>query len=65
MGFNHVLNLTPIDYPNDVTVAKIDVASNGFRFRISSGIIMPNLNRVPKKCRLALKFLDNRLNYMI
>ena len=40
MGFNHVLNLTPIDYPNDVTVAKIDVASNGFRFRISPGIIM-------------------------
>ena len=39
---------------NDVTVAKIEVASNGFRFRISSGIIMPNIKHVPKKFRIAL-----------
>ena len=65
IGFNHILKfdpLTPIDDPDDVTVAKIEVASNGFRFRISSGIIMPNFKHVPKKCRIASKFFDNRLN---
>ena len=37
----------------DVTVAEIEVASNGFRFRILSGTTMPNINPVPKKCRIA------------
>ena len=68
IGFNHVLKfdpLTPIYDPDDVTFAKIEVASNGFRFRISSGIIIPNFNRVPKKCRIPSKFFDNRLNYIV
>ena len=61
IGTNHVLKfdpLTPIENPNDVshndvTVAEIEVASNGFRFRILSGTTMPNINPVPKKCRIA------------
>ena len=72
IGFNHVLKfgpINPIHDHDDVIITSRSRKSKwrqtdfGSEFRQVSSCL--KFNPVPKKCRIALKFFVNRLNYYI